>query len=622
MACENCRAKKIRCDQARPQCTHCDKRSLSCIYINERQKRRKISESEIENRFRQLESIAELQKTRLMTGRENQDDINTTATASTQGLTHSSTPSRVCGSPEELWRNEDMPDNPYMQAAGDVLGQEALQSGGGHNAQSETDLSTSLLPGQTIFNIIPFGAQTSPNPSIWLRPFDGDEYTGPSSGISLLSTQGLKWTQETLGQAQTLPLSVFEGLRKSLLGHLRLPKCMTDDSWVFSSGKGISSATEVWRYTNAYFDSVQTIFPILDKQRYFRLTTEYLANPVEANPSWTALFHAVLASGCRAALADETTDGFQESGSEAWGFFKNAMAMEAQLMHRRTDLMAVQAFAVMTVFAQGMASPQRLEYTLCSIAARLSQTLGLHQNSPSEWNLTNEEQCERNMTFWIVYCLDKTIALRCGRPCIFDDDDISCDGPRPCGTTDLDCAIVSSEVSTAPSFNFLLGYSELARMCGIVSKRLYSARALGKSCKDLVHVATLLLGNLEVWRQKLPEAVQPRGPSRLSTLRADMTLEQGLSLQFGYLYIICAVHRRFTPLFQNPGESFRFQPPTESLSFMEAARKMILLTKHLDINSYTPAWSVYSSIHISSLTHTYAYTSLNITHAGYSSITQ
>lgn len=576
MACENCRAKKIRCDRARPQCIHCDKRSLRCVYINERQKRRRISESEIETRFRQLESIVELQKTGLTTRRENQDDINT-------------------ASSNELWRSDDMAGNPHMQPAGDNLGQEALQS------------------------------KTSPGPSIWLRPLDGDEYTGPSSGISILSTQGLKWTQQTLGQAQILPPSVFEGLRKSLLGHLRVPKCMTDDSWVFSSGKDLPPATEVWRYINAYFDSVQTIFPILDKQQHFRLTAEYLANPVEASPSWNALFYAVLASGCRAALANETPDGFQDSGSEAWGFFKNAMAMEAQLIHRRTDLMAVQAFAVMTVYAQGMASPQRLEYTLCSIAARLSQTLGLHQDPPSEWNLTNEEQCERNRTFWIVYCLDKTIALRCGRPCIFDDDDISCGGPRSCGTTVLDCAMISSQVPTVPSFNFLLAYSELAKMCGIVGKHLYSARALGKSCRDLVHIATLLLSNLEAWRRKLPEAVQPRGPSRLSALRVDMpTLEQGLSLQFGYFYAICAVHRRFTPLFQRPSESFSFQAPTDSVSSMEAARKMILLTKHLDINSYTPAWSVRSSIspHSHTHIHTRAYTSLNTMHAGCSSIIQ
>jgi len=560
--------------------------------MNERQKRRRISESEIEARFRQLESIVELQKTGLTTRRENQDGI-------------------TGDSPDELWRGDDMPDNPHMQPAGDALGQEALQSGQGrHDTQGETDLSAALLHGQTTSNnAIPFGAQTSPGPSIWLRPLDGDEYTGPSSGISILSTQGLKWTQQTLGQARTLPSSVFEGLRKSLLGHLRVPKCMTNDSWVFSSAKDIPPAAEVWRYINAYFDSVQTIFPILDKQQHLRLTAEYLANPVEASPSWNALFYAVLASGCRAALANETPDGFRDSGREAWGFFKNAMAMETQLIHRRTDLMAVQAFAVMTVYAQGMASPQRLEYTLCSIAARLSQTLGLHQNPASEWNLTNEEQCERNRTFWIVYCLDKTIALRCGRPCIFDDDDISCGGPGSCGTTVLDSTI-SSEVPTVPPFNFLLAYSELAKMCGIVGKHLYSARALGKSCRDLVHVATLLLSNLEAWLRRLPEAVQPRGPSRLSALRADMpTLEQGLSLQFGYFYVICAVHRRFTPLFQHPSESFSFQAPTESMSFMEAARKMILLTKHLDINSYTPAWSVRSSTSPHSLTHnTRAYT--------------
>jgi hypothetical protein len=82
------------------------------------------------------------------------------------------------------------------------------------------------------------------------------------------------------------------------------------------------------------------------------------------------------------------------------------------------NIVADDIFIEQTVYAQGLSSPQRLEHTFCTLAAQVAQGLGMHRESLSSWHLTDYEIQERNHLFWVVYILDKTIALRCGRPSV------------------------------------------------------------------------------------------------------------------------------------------------------------------------------------------------------------
>jgi Fungal specific transcription factor domain len=70
-----------------------------------------------------------------------------------------------------------------------------------------------------------------------------------------------------------------------------------------------------------------------------------------------------------------------------------------------------------TTFVQGVAFPQ-LESMLCSVAVRLALEKGMHRRPNMGWNLSDAEVAERNRVFWALYFLDKTIALRSGRPSV------------------------------------------------------------------------------------------------------------------------------------------------------------------------------------------------------------
>jgi hypothetical protein len=613
MACEKCRSRKIKCDGTRPQCKNCALRSTPCVYDGERQKRRKLSGPEIETRLCRVENLfRNIQEPAI--SEFNFDEpitFSNTNSPSFQTLLDSA------------WTNEGQPpkerslgtevendSSPESQSSRTGCDKESFDCAitepivGGMSRQGPSRLTPAST--SPIDDILAYGVPEGPtdsNIAVWIRTSDGDEYTGPSSGVSILSDLGLKWIRDNVGGSE-LFCSTFADLRNSILNHLRIPKCMPSDPWRYTGNererKPLPPEHDMRRYIEAYFGDVQCIMPILDRQTFERQLSAFMENSSTSSTSWLALLNAVIASGCRAALSSETAEAFQQSGNEAWGYFQNALNYEIELIHKATDLTAVQAFTVMTVYAQGMSSPQRLEYTLCSIAVRQGQGIGLQRSTPSEWNLRPAEMQERNRLFWVIYFLDKTISLRCGRPSIIDDGEISCPFPKVCQDVQRphvdnhDRPVQGYNVSE-PVFDILLSLTGFAMICGRIAKRLYSATALSQPFIRLIDTALELSAQLEHWRRNIPAAFRPWQPFRPSRLPANVSKTQGLALAFGYNYAVCAIHRRFTSFFVPGGADLedvhaRLAELRQGVSHIEAARSMILLTKHLDIESYVSGW--------------------------------
>ncbi|CAH0024658.1 unnamed protein product [Clonostachys rhizophaga] len=241
---------------------------------------------------------------------------------------------------------------------------------------SQTPINIDAGEGETLLDRILEGKDREctkdRNPALWMRSIDGDEYTGPSSGISTISDLGLNWVRHNVPDSQVL-CETIQDIRNGVLSHLRQPKCVPQ--------------------VLPLVVSAPFIFPVLDRAKFLsQLETYGTRQSISKNPSWQALLSAVLASGCRAALSAETAEAFKKSGQEAWGYFQNALSFEPRIAHGSTDLMAVQAIAIMTIFAQGLSGPQRLEYTLSSIAARLAQSVALNRHPSPHWSLSEEEQ--------------------------------------------------------------------------------------------------------------------------------------------------------------------------------------------------------------------------------------
>lgn len=549
MACQACRMRKIKCDRTRPVCQNCRLRVSHCTYAGERRQRRHTDAG--------AGGLPAVQRRQ-----QYQPPVYDYASTDSTALLGTTAPPYVntgCSSA-----------SPASQSSTHSLLDGIL----GDEGEGECDSTPGPPP-------------PSRNPAVWMRLQDGDEYTGPSSGLAVISDVGLEWIRaHTAGvedaDADGLCATIDE-IRTVLMSHLRQPKCVPPGALALHTSltalTPLPPPATVRRYVDAYFGTVQTVFPVLDRDEFDALWETYGIAEGAGPPSWQALLNAVLASGCRAALSDEeTAAAFQASGRAAWAFFQNALAYEPLIIHHATDLTAVQAMAVLTVFAQGLSSPQRLEYTLCSMAVRLAQGLALHRRPAAEWGLTDSEQRQRDRVFWVIYGLDKTIALRCGRPAVLQDDEISCRFPRQVKVHD----------DHVDGLDFFLCFTRLTRICGAAARQLYSVAALCTPSAPLAATMEQLLSDVAQWRDSIPAQLRPGRPIHATATTAAARM-QLLVLHATYFYVLCAIYRRFTPLFTQ-GEVVDTQI---TKGHVEAARALVLLTKHLDVESFTPAWLVF-----------------------------
>lgn len=566
MACRSCRLRKVKCDRTRPSCRNCVQRGNECSYAGERKKRRKLDDGKSDFQLGDAGggfSSAKRRRTQdssctpLVSRPSQSRDMSDVVSVS------SSTNSALCTGPSR------------KAAAGSTM--RPLEGG----------LLDQILDGNDVDPL------QDRHPAIWMRVNDVEEYTGPSSGIAGISDLGLKWIGSRVPDADKLCRTI-QYVRHGLLTHLRhcIPPQPSLDPEKPPVWKPLPPPETVREYADTYFSTVQSVFPVLDAAIFDEKLAQWYQQPSCQSDSWKALLNAVLASGCRAGLSRETASAFQVSSSEAWGFFQNALNYEPKLVHSATDLLSVQALAVMTVFAQGMSSSQRLEYTLCSAAARLAHSLALNRHAPKQWHMSGREQLERQRLFWVIYCLDKSIALRSGRPPVIHDEDISCSFPRDVryGTAKQ----VQNE--GRPPFDFFLSFVKFYRICSLVAQRLYSTLALCRQASDLRSVADEIMTRLEAWRESIPVEFRPGQPFSRLPVGSGFLRIQVLVLHFSYYYAVCAIHRRFTPMFLQEDEEndvIEWSPRDSFITHIEAARSMVLLTKYVDIESFTPAWYVY-----------------------------
>lgn len=565
MACRSCRSRKVKCDRTRPSCKNCMQRGDECIYVGERRKRRKLGDGSA--------------------GADADADGDSLA-----GSTHR----RVSRAPQET-------GPPLVARQRQLLDMSDPVSS---SSSADSDRTTTSAPTtdywqEPLIDRILDDDGSDPlrdrHAAIWMRTGDAEEYSGLSSGIAAISDLGLKWIRSRVPESDEL-CHTIQYVREGLMAHLRqcIPRQPFPNPEMPTVWTALPPAHTIREYVDTYFSTVQTVFPVVDAVVFEEMLTQWYQQPSRQSDSWKALLNAVLASGCRAALSNDTASAFQVSSSHSWGLFQNALNYEPKLVHSTTDLLAVQALVVMAVFAQGMSCSQRLEYILCSTATRLAHSLGLQRHVPKQWRMSEREECERHRLFWVIYCLDKSISLRSGRPSVIHDGDISCPFPRNAryGTTKAlakDRAVDTEE----PLFDFFLYLVKFCRICSLVVQKLYSTLALCQPLSRLHVAANEILMRLETWRESIPARFRPGQPFSRLNIGNGLVRIQAMVLHFSYYYAVCAVHRRFTPIFLqgcDENEGTNWSPHGSSVTHIEAARSMALLTKYLDVESYTPAW--------------------------------
>jgi hypothetical protein len=235
---------------------------------------------------------------------------------------------------------------------------------------------------------------------------------------------------------------------------------------------------------------------------------------------------------------------------------------------------------------EGLSSPA-VEYMLCSSTARLAQAKGLHLHPLDSWDLDENMIVYRSWLFWTIYCYEKHIAYRSGRPSCIDDDDISCQIP------------ITKVPGSRMNIEFLSACIKHAQIASRVSKRLATVKAYTQTPRELVQTVSEMDSLLEDWRKSLPDHLQPSHPIKYSTIPEGLLMCHVLYIRYAYYGSLLAIHTIFTYPWTTAitttdhSAAFRDQVALSTNTVVEASRNIILTTKYIDVDTSSPVWMAF-----------------------------
>jgi hypothetical protein len=187
------------------------------------------------------------------------------------------------------------------------------------------------------------------------------------------------------------------------------------------------------------------------------------------------------------------------------------------LTFQEPSLLAVQAFCGMVrycprnslelqltllqAFLQQMSLEPHPSYVLTAAAGRMAYSIGLHRKL-DEFGLSESEINQRRNVFWIVYIMDKVLALRLGHPSVMNDNDIGVDLPK-------EHKSFSFYPDGSQRYDIFRCQVRLALLESRIYTELYSAAAHRRSALERLRSVGQIDKELQEWRTTVPIEIRP-----------------------------------------------------------------------------------------------------------------
>lgn len=291
------------------------------------------------------------------------------------------------------------------------------------------------------------------------------------------------------------------------------------------------------------------------------------------------------AAGCRQLRLKENYSSYVDSQKEAFGYFHNALSVHTELIYGPSGLESVRALTAMTFYAEAAAN-EGFEYMICANAVRLAQAKGLHRKPSKALNLSEREVIDRNWLWWAIFCLEKQISFRSGRPSAIDDNNISCEIPEH-----------ATQGSTIDVIYFKHAIS-MGKIINQIAQRLCSVAALRQSPDEIIHATDEVGQQIEAWRNSIGVDFQtPGSPVKASLLRQNLRPLHIIYLQYVYFSALQSTYAIFAfpwvssilGIEKNP--SFLKEVATKASTVADAARSNILIAKATELDAALPQWA-------------------------------
>lgn len=184
---------------------------------------------------------------------------------------------------------------------------------------------------------------------------------------------------------------------------------------------------------------------------------------------------------------------------------------------------------------QGTANPQP-SYFLLAAAVRLANSIGMHRRG-NWFGLNTAEVEQRRRVFWIMYLLDKELALRSGRPGAINDDDFNVELPEEDPADGVGNIPLRGGKTKVNLFRLLAQFSTIE---GKVYMKLYSARASRQTDQEILTTIGELDQELEGWKESVPIDIRPDNEIKMD--EGPLVLHV-VMLHFAYYNCLTTIHK-------------------------------------------------------------------------------
>lgn len=527
-ACDMCRKKKIKCDGKMPACTHCQNYKTECIFTQVEKKRNPPKGAKyiegLENRLGRMESLLRLSGILAEDG-DDDTDLSTLEKRLTE---------RRAKDPKDSLA----PDNDAESTRHSVASSQGPERENGASASNSPRPAIAL-------NDTPV---TSPDPPASTREEEVEalsdmmcslvtnncgetRYIGSSSGFSIFSPKGIQWVNEKTGDTSFQDMISTAAVDDNKWIHWK-PDVFRD---IFSRRvfKPLPPKEEALSLLRDYFQNFNCMFPLFHEPTFMYLVDKHYSRDPYEGSGWWASLNVALAIAHRLRVMSNLVP--QDEDQKAWGYLKNALAVQTELTIRNTDLLSVQALLGMALFLQGTPNPQP-SFFLVAAAIRLSHSIGLHKRG-SGFNLSASEVEQRKRVFWIAYLLDRDICLRSGRPPIQDDDDMNVELPSEDPADNVGNIPLADGKGKVNLFRLMCTFAVIQSK---VYKQLYSVKASKQSDGELLNTIGELDKELEDWKDGIPVDFRPEHEIKASHTPLILHV---VVLHFAYYNCLTTIHR-------------------------------------------------------------------------------
>jgi hypothetical protein len=217
-------------------------------------------------------------------------------------------------------------------------------------------------------------------------------------------------------------------------------------------------------------------------------------------------------------------------------FVRNAQAVLNQLVTRDDDLLGIQVVLGLACIFYGTSDPKPAT-VLIATAVRLAHALRINTTQGNK-HLDPDIVTQRQRIFWILYVLDRDIALRIRQPTMLNETDIDLELPEENPPDGVGIFYAENGAST----NLFRKRVQFAWIQGKAYEWLFSVRAEKLSHSTREEHTKRLERALDQWHASLPAEFKP---DLLPTISDLTTFRAFMFMHFVRLQVLARIHHAY-----------------------------------------------------------------------------